>query len=432
MKRCIYLIFLFFIVAKASAQVQLEKYNFGEGLNLTDEEGFDMRIGGYIQPSLEMKQSSNSEESFNRFRMRRVRLRLSGSPHDKRFSYRLQVDLSGSPEGDADENANNVLMDAFVQYQLFKNISITVGQKGTPTDNLELGMNSQTLQLPERSRVTSAFSAIRDFGFFSDASFKIRGTDMYIRPSIALTSGDGMNMFGKNVGGYKYGGRINFLPFGLFRSGGQFRQADIIRELTPKLLVGVNYSYNEGISDRRGREVGSIRYVDVDGNDALPDYEKYGVDLLLKYRGFSLLGEYVHADAQVNPDIAERVRNNGTTTDNFEIDGVQHVENYVKNRMMLGQGFNMQAGYLLKSLWSIDARYTHLIPQKYSFLHNGAYYARPNYYELGISKYLVRNYGAKIQASLTYVEAKDDARDNLDRQIQGHEWIGRLIFTIGF
>jgi len=426
------LIFLFFLVSQASAQIQLEKYDFGEGFNLTDEDGFDMRIGGYIQPSLEMKQSSNSDEYFNRFRMRRARLRISGSPHDKRFSYRLQLDLSGSPEGDADENANNVLLDAFVQYQLFKNISITVGQKGTPTDNLELGMNSQTLQLPERSRLTSAFSSIRDFGFFSDASFKIRGTGMYIRPSVALTTGDGMNMFAKNVGGYKYGARIDFLPFGLFRSLGQFRQADMIRELTPKLLVGVNYSYNEGISDRRGRETGSIRYLDSEGNEVLPDYEKYGVDLLLKYQGFSLLGEYVHANGHVSPRIAQRVRNNGTSTDNFEIDGEQHVENYVKNRMMLGQGFNLQAGYLLKNLWSVDARYTHLIPQQYSFLHNGAYYARPDYYELGIAKYLTRNYAAKIQASVTYVTARDDARDNFDQQIQGHEWIGRLLFTIGF
>ena len=39
---------------------------------------------------------------------------------------------------------------------------------------------------------------------------------------------------------------------------GQFRQVDMVRELTPKLLIGFNGSYNVGMSSRRGRRNGDF------------------------------------------------------------------------------------------------------------------------------------------------------------------------------
>ncbi len=432
MKKSAYIILFTFLACWSFGQIKLEKYTFGNGLTFKGESGYKITLNGYVQPSFEMKQAQDGDETFNRFRMRRARLRLSGSSKDSKFSYRLQLDLSGSNEGDSDENSNNILLDAFVNYKVTNNVSLSFGQKSTPTDNLELGLNSQTLQLPERSRVTSAFSSIREFGLFADGSFKINGTDMVIRPSVAITNGDGMNVFGKDYGGFKYGGRINFLPFGTFRSGGQFREVDMSRELTPKLLLGFVYSYNNGISDRRGRTSGDILYLNDQDEVVLPDYEKIGAQFLFKYKGFSMLGEFVKANAYVKDEITQRVRNDGTSTTNFEIDGEQNVNNYIKNRLMLGKGFNIQAGYLFQNLWSVDARYTNMSADRYSFLNNGAFYDRPNYYEIGVSKYLSRSYAAKIQASVTYVDADDDARDNNNNFVGGHEWIGRLILTVGF
>ena len=43
-------------------------------------------------------------------------------------------------------------------------------------------------------------------------------------------------------------------------------------------------------------------------------------------------------------------------------------ENCVRTQMMLGRGLNLQAGYIFKSLVSIDARYTSLRPDDFSFL----------------------------------------------------------------
>lgn len=432
MKKIAISFLLWGIVSWGFSQIQMEKYNFGEGLRFVGESGYTMQLDGYLQPYVESRKVSSSDDMFNRFRLRRFRVRLAGASENQKFKYRLQLDLSGSAEADIDEDGNTTLLDGFVSYDVDDKHTITFGQRGTPTDNLELSMNSQTLQFPERSRITSAFSSIREFGAFVDATYRIRGTSMYFKPALSVTNGDGMNAFRSDRGGLKYGGRINFLPFGLFRSFGQFRQGDMAYELTPKLMIGVNYSYNNGISDRRGRESGSILYLDDDGNEALPDYEKIGADLLFKYKGFTVLAEYVNANGYVGDNITQRVRNDGSVTPDFAIDGEQNVENYVKNRMMVGSAFNVQAGYLYKKVWSVDARYEHIKADRYSFLNNGAFYDRPNYYTLGLTRYVTRNYGAKVQFSMTYVDAGPMARDNYDALIEGGEWIGRLVFTVGF
>lgn len=409
---------------------QLDSYRFGEGLNFRNENGSTVKLQGYVQPYFESKDYTEFEANIaNRFRLRRMRLRLSGTSANQRFSYRFQVDLAGADESDND--INNYLLDAYITYALTNRIKISFGQRATYTDNRELFMNSNSLQLVERSRLTSAFASIREFGIFARGNFRTgRGT--YLRPDFVLTNGDGSNVFGKDHGGLKIGGRVDFLPFGLFNNFGQFRQADMARESAPKLVVGVHYSYNNGMSSRRGRESGSILYLNDDNNESLPDYIKYGADFMLKYNGFSILGEYIKSDAKIPENITQRVRNNGTTSTTFLVNDLQDIENYVRGRMMLGEAFNIQMGYLFKKGISIDARFTHLNADENSFLNNATFYNRPNYYTIGISKYLARNYGAKIQASYTHVDGSLGINNNAGDPISGNERIARLILTLSF
>jgi hypothetical protein len=410
--------------------VELDSYKFGEGLRFTADEGHKIRISGYVQPYAESKQytEADANESMNRFRMRRLRLRMDGVLPNERFSYRFQVDLSGASEVGDSESSNNYLLDAYVSYNITNRIKLSFGQRSTYTDNRELFMSSRTLQLVERSRLTSAFSSIREFGFFAQGNFRTGGGS-YLKPYFVLTNGDGSNAFDKDHGGLKVGGRIDFLPFGLFTNLGQFRQADVMRELIPKIVIGVNYSKNNGMSSRRGRESGSILYLNDANEESLPDYTKYGADFMIKYKGFSMLGEYIKTEAYVPKDITQRLRNNGSTSTTFDVNGIQDVENYVKGRMMLGTAYNIQLGYLFKNGFSVDGRYTQLEADDNSFLNNGTFYNRPEYYTIGLGKYLARNYGAKIQASYTYVRANPGINDLNGSPIAGDEWIARLMLT---
>ena len=416
---------------KLGAQnTQLNSYSFGEGYNFNNENGSSVKLQGYIQPSVEIRSYSNgTTDSEVRYRMRRVRLRLSGNSANERFSYRFQVDLAGANEVDTEDN--NYLLDAFISYAITNRIKVSFGQRATFTDNRELFMNSNSLQLVERSRLTSAFASIREFGLFLEGRFRT-GNSSQIKPYFVLTTGDGANIFTSDKGGLKIGGRIDYLPFGLFNNFGQFRQADMVRERTPKLVIGTFYSHNNGMSSRRGRESGSIMYLDENDNEALPDYSKYGIDFLFKYKGFSALGEYIKSTASVPQDITQRVRNNGSTTTEFLVDEVQDVENYVRGKMMLGEAYNYQMGYLFKNGISVDARYTHLIADTYSFLNNATFYNRPNYYTIGVSKYLSRNYGAKIQASYTHADGDLGINDIQRNAISGNENFLRIMLTLSF
>ncbi len=430
LNKIIYSVLFLSLLTTNAQEIKMNEYTFGEGFNFSTSNGNTMQISTYFQPYFESRSYEDAQDfgGLNRFRIRRARLRLDGKSNNSRFSYRFQVDLTGSGEADNDL-VNNYLLDACVSYDVSKQISITFGQRATYTDNRELLMNSSSLQLVDRSRLTSAFATIREFGLFVDGNFKLGGTS-YLRPYFVLTNGDGQSIYGKDRGGLKVGGRVDYLPFGLFSNFGQFRQVDIVRELTPKFVIGTTYSINQGISSRAGRESGEILYLNALNEESLPDYSKFGIDFLFKYKGFSCLGEFVKSWTTVPSDITQRVRTNGTVTSDFEINGVQNKENYIKNRMILGSAYNLQMGYILKSGVSIDARYTHLKADEFSFLNNGTFYNRPDHYTIGITKYIARNYGAKIQADCTYM-TNNGGIDNLNgTPISGNEWITRLILSL--
>ena len=163
--RLFYFVIAFFIVNLSYSQgLEMQSYKFGDGLRFVGESGQSVRLTGYAQPMGELKQTEGYDESSSRYRMRRLRLRIDGQTKDPRFKYRLQVDLSGVSEiGETNEDP---LMDAYIDYAPNNSFSVKFGQRTTYADNRELWMSSNSLQLVERSRLTSAFASIREFGVF--------------------------------------------------------------------------------------------------------------------------------------------------------------------------------------------------------------------------------------------------------------------------
>lgn len=415
------------ITAESDAQkIIVNKYRLGEGVTFSAPDGgYNINLRGYVQSTFETRKYEGDDEFYSRFRMRRLRLRLSGDAWGGKVGYRLQTDFAQSGGGDGE--LNGMLLDAFITYKPVKGLTFTFGQKSTPTDNRELGITSNTLSLPDRSKLSSYFGSIREVGIFADGSFRA-GQTGYIRPSIAITDGDGSATFSKRHGGFKYGARVDYLPFGLFRSSGENRGGDMIREVIPKLSIGTTLSYNDGISDRRGRESGSILYLDANDREALPDYMKFGADFHFKYMGFSVLGEYVKTWGFVPGSITQRVRADGTTSTDFG----GNVTDYIKARMMLGAGYNIQAGYMFPCRFSVDARYTHFDPDKNSFLNNELYFNRNNFYELGVAKYLTKSYAVKVQASVTYVAAAPGSKNINSEVISGNELLFQAMVQFSF
>ncbi len=405
----------------------VQNYQLGEGWSYQSGP-FTGEITALIQPHLEWKYGPSEvfSDATVRTRLRRARVRFAGDHRDSRFYYRLTLDLSGTSE--LDDAQGIMLFQSFVGYRLTPQHRITVGQRGNPAGPREMQMNSGTLQLVERSRVSSAFATIAEMGIFYDGRMRLTGKQ-FLRPALAITTGDGANPFGRDYGGLKYAVRLDWVPNGLFTRFGQFRQADLVRERSTKLIVGAYANFNQGMSSRRGREQGAILYLDANLDPLLPNYAQVGVDGLLKYRGFSLLAEWIQAQAYVPEGIAYRVRTDGSVASTFEIDGVNDVSAYVRNRMMNGRGFNLQAGYVLPSNWSVDVRATQLNPADFSFLRNGAFYDRPQYYTIGLTHYASRWYGLKHQLSATWNAVGPDARNHENSYSTAPEWTVRWCTT---
>ncbi|MDR2413548.1 MAG: porin [Odoribacteraceae bacterium] len=423
-----WLLVLLFAPGVARAQeARLDAYTIGEGFTFSFPAiNYSMTLRGYVQMQSDSRFYTGDADASHRFRVRRARLRLSGRLLDGRLTYRLTADFSESLSSD---EANSLLHDAFIAYKPASGITITIGQAPVSTDSREMGISSNTLAFTDRSKLSSAFSTIREVGVSVEGDFRV-GQRAVLRPEISVTDGDGSVTLSRRFGGLKYGARVNFLPFGRFRQFGEFSGTDLVREVAPRLSIGAAVSYNDGVSDRRGgRSSGDILYLDAGQRHLLPGYGKIVADFLFKYRGLYLLGEYARAWADVPGDIVYRVREDGSLATTF--DG--GVEAYVKGRMMLGSGINLEASYLFpRWLASAGARYTRLFPDDNSYLNNTLYYNRNTVHELSAAKYLNRSHAVKLQASVARVAAGEGNRDVSGNVFTGPEILFQCLLQVSF
>jgi hypothetical protein len=121
-------LFLLLISLNINSQSTLDSYSFGEGISFTADNGSKIKLSGYAQPHVELKNYTDLEtnSSYNRFRLRRLRLRFDGQAKNPKFSYRFQIDLSGTSEtGDA---SGDYLLP--IEYH-FEGIDLQLLKKGT-------------------------------------------------------------------------------------------------------------------------------------------------------------------------------------------------------------------------------------------------------------------------------------------------------------
>ena len=87
---------------------------------------------------------------------------------------------------------------------------------------------------------------------------------------------EGRNITSGNIGGHQYTGRVEFLPFGNFTSGGDYSGSDLKREQTPKLALGVSYDHNNNAVKNRSNQ-GS--YMFINGTSAGSSAEFYQTNI---------------------------------------------------------------------------------------------------------------------------------------------------------
>ncbi|MFT4805889.1 MAG: hypothetical protein ACI83B_002819 [Sediminicola sp.] len=389
MKKVALFILFFCISLQNNSQETEEKnaasFNLGSGLNFSFNEGnYQFNFGGFIRPSF----SNNKLEGFaaeNTFNTKNAFLIISGKALKEKVSFLVQTDYSKSEP----------LLDAWLAYHPTENISITFGQKQTFVNNREMTFREDKLQFTDRSLLSQNFSDTgREFGVFIESKFKI-GNKFGIAPMFAVTSGDGRNSFGSDsrdsdLGGMKIGGRFDIYPLGYFTKGNDLFSADLAHEQELKFVIGAAVSKNTGASNSIGEGHGDFILYDANGNNNLPDYSQVYLDLLLKYKGFSLFAEYADA-AATGLDLVY------TDAAASQVLAPQQISKF----LVLGDSYNVQAGYVTKSGFGFDLRYESATPEFESNLNS--ILIDYSSYTIGLTKYFDNN-NLKIQAALSSID----------------------------
>ena len=174
--------------------------------------------------------------------------------------------------------------------------------------------------------------------------------------------------------------RIEVLPFGAFKSNGDYVGSSIKRENEPKLALGFSYDYNKNAARESGQKGRFIPFSDdFEGRSIITIF----TDLMFKYKGFSVMGEYA-----------------GKTIDN-DIPVVEVLGEVIAT-YYTGKAYNIQAGYLFDNNYEIAIRYTDISPDIDQ---------EESRYTLGLSKYIV-GHKLKVQTDIT-LRDRDSSSDQL-------------------
>jgi hypothetical protein len=335
-----------------------------------------MKIGARMQ-FLAISNWTDGESNESNFLVRRARLKFGGYAFTPKLKYKLELGLSNRDISGASQFTNNApryILDAVMKWNFYQNFELWFGQTKLP-GNRERVISSANLQQVDRSLLNSRFNIDRDLGIQLRHHFNLSG-NFVVKEIFSFAQGEGRNVTTGNLGGYEYTGRIELLPFGNFKSKGDYVGADLKHENTAKLALGISYDYNNNAVKTRGNQ-GS--YMETDIGFFETNISTLFLDAMLKYKGFSLMAEYANRDA--NNPFAKN--SDGTLTG---------------DEVQVGKGLNLQTGYVLKNDWEVSARYTNIELDKTITGKNAE-----NQYTLGVSKYIV-GHSLKVQSDISYLD----------------------------
>ncbi len=372
---------------------------FGKGIinvvakDSTFSMNFSARFQSLYTSHWEFPEFDEFESGETNFLIRRSRLKFQGFAYKPELTYKIELGLSNRDMSGTSvftSNAPRYILDAVAMWNFYGNFELWAGQTKLP-GNRERVISSANMETVDRSLVNSRFNIDRDMGFQLHHFFNL-SDEFVVREAFAFSQGEGRNVTTGNLGGFQYTSRLEVMPFGNFSA---YTGADLKRETTPKLAVGATYDYNNNAVRTRSN-MGSYMITDTGFHET--DINTFFLDAMFKYRGWSMMGEYAHRTA----DDPVAVNSDGTPTGDI---------------VNVGDGINLQAGYLFKNNIQVLGRYTNisLDPEI-----TGA--GVENQFTLGLSKYFV-GHKLKVQTDLSL----NDYEQNIDNSV-----MYRLQFDIHF
>ncbi len=372
------------IIMCAFLSIQAQETNapkFGNGLfNLVGKDStYTMKVGLRVQTLATSQWDvrnglSNPESSML---IRRSRLKFDGFAFSTKLKYKVELGLSNRDQSGSSEytsNAPRYIMDAVLKWNFSGNFVLWFGQTKLP-GNRERIISSANLQMVDRSLLNSNFNIDRDIGIQLKHHFNLSDT-FIIKETFSIAQGEGRNITTGNIGGHQYTTRVELLPFGNFTSKGDYTGSDLKFEKKPKLSLGFVYDFNNNASKTKSNQ-GSYMLNDIGFYNT--NISTLYLDAMYKHKGFSFMAEYANRDAK--DPLAKN--SDGTLTG---------------DEVQIGNGLNLQTGYMLSKTVEVSGRYTNITLSK-NITEKGA----KNQYTLGVSKY-ISEHKLKVQTDVSYTD----------------------------
>lgn len=391
-----------FVLSYAHSQTE-NAPKFGKGLfNLIGKDStWTMKIGARMQFLTTAKWDSDSDGLSNpssSFLVRRARLKFNGFAFSPKLKYKMELGLTSNDIGGASEFTNNApryILDAVLKWNFHENFELWVGQTKLP-GNRERVISSGNMQMVDRSLLNKRFNIDRDMGLQLRHHFNL--SDKFIvREALSIAQGEGRNVTTGNLGGHQYTARLEFLPFGNFKSKGDYKGSDLKREESPKLSVATSYDFNNNAVKNRSNQGSYMRNDDGTGFYQT-NITTLFIDAMFKYKGFSFMGEYAYRDAK------DPIAKNSDGTLATDANG-----NLTKQVVQVGSGLNLQTGYLLSKNWELSGRYTNIKLDE-----NITGKGLENQYTLGLSKYIA-GHKLKVQTDVSYLDLASSTNELMYR-----------------
>lgn len=399
MKNLVRAFLLGLLVCFFSNAQDIQGPHFGKGiLNISGEDStWSMNFTTRFQllGSGTWQENESGSTDFNSdFLVRRARLKFKGFAFTKDLTYKLEIGLANKDIDGASyytDYTDKFILDAYLQWNFYKSLSIRVGQAKLP-GNVERLISSGSLQFVDRSLLNAEFNIDRDIGLQLLNEHYLTPTFL-IREQFAFSQGDGRNVTVGNMGGYQYTGRVELLPLGAFKNDNELEGSALEREDKPRLMVGVAYDYNDDAVKTKSNKGD---FMETQQGLYQTDITTLFADAVFKYKGISLLAEYANRSAE-------------------EAIAIDHQGIPTGDVVHTGNAFNIQGGYLFENNWEVSGRYTHL-----DFDQEVQSTMEENQYTLGISKYIV-GHNLKLQTDISYAtfaNQSDEVMARLQLELQ--------------
>lgn len=379
---------ILFIGLQTVNSQEISDTKFGKGMInfVAKDSSFSVKFAPRIQSRFESKWNYDGdayEAGELNFLVRRARLKFDGFAVTPKLKYKIELGLSNRDISGANvfnRNTPRYILDAVVMWNFYQNFELWAGQTKLP-GNIERVVSSANLQLIDRSLLNSRFNIDRDMGIQLRHKSKL-GSTFVTREKFSISQGEGRNITEGNEGGLQYTTRLELLPFGEFTSKGDYSQGDLKRENSLKTMIGFTYDYNRNAVKNRSN-LGSYMFR-ADGSLFETDITTLFVDTMIKYSGFSLMGEYAYR-------MADKI-------EATEMDGS-------KTGAVVGAGsaVNIQSSYLFKNNVEMVVRYTALDFEPITRLSD------LKQLTFGVSKYVV-GHSLKVQTDLSFSQS-DNQKD---------------------